>query len=394
MTPSRRRRARASVTASALVLAPLVLVPLGTTLPAAASPTTASPTTAEVVFVQQDLRTGTSSVVLHEIASGAEHVLLGPRATDDDAPELSADGSAVVLETGRLAAAGGLAVVGRSGSGLRALTTAADADHEDVRPSFTPDGRTVVFARQTLDPDDPTVVLDSRLFRVDVEGGAPVELGYSGDAPDVSPDGARVVFTGFDGKLYTAPIVGQALAVGLDVVGRDPEWSPDGTQIAFESVAERDVRPGGRRRRRQRRPPAGSGHGRRGPSRRPALAGRRREPRVRRRHRQRRHGLRRGPRTAPVRGRCWRRRPARSSAAAACRARSLPPAGASAASRFFAGHAGPRLRQPARPAPATGPKGRLAPGSSRPLSAAPRRRRPRPPWSSTSPSSTRPPRRT
>ncbi len=78
---------------------------------------------------------------------------------------------------------------------------------------------------------------EMQVWSVATGGGAPKLLG-SGDAPAISPDGARVAFTS-GGAVTVAPIDGSAAAKRLFFDrGQDSDlhWSPDGSALAFVSA--------------------------------------------------------------------------------------------------------------------------------------------------------------
>lgn len=86
-------------------------------------------------------------------------------------------------------------------------------------------------------PASYTTQPDMQVWSVSTSSGAPKLLG-AGDAPAISPDGARVAFTS-GGAVMIAPIDGGAPAKRLFFDrGQDSDlrWSPDGTALAFVST--------------------------------------------------------------------------------------------------------------------------------------------------------------
>ncbi|HET6276246.1 MAG TPA: prolyl oligopeptidase family serine peptidase [Candidatus Cybelea sp.] len=78
---------------------------------------------------------------------------------------------------------------------------------------------------------------EMQVWSVAATGGTPKLLG-AGDAPAISPDGARVVFTA-DGAVMSAPIDASVAAKRLFFDrGQDSDlrWSPDGSSLAFVSA--------------------------------------------------------------------------------------------------------------------------------------------------------------
>lgn len=132
-----------------------------------------------------------------------------------------------------------LYVVGADGRGRRRVTT----DRRAISPSFTPDGRALVF-----------VGAAANLFLLDLDTGAERPLtAYAGDvqitSARLSPDGTRVAYAVVErgerrlatvevstGRIETLPV-----ADGVPDAVRDeraPVWSPDGRRLAWTSLRD------------------------------------------------------------------------------------------------------------------------------------------------------------
>ena len=149
-----------------------------------------------------------------------------------------------------------IAIVDADGRNAPTVLAKAPGNIIEVDPSFTPDGRRIVFGTYNGVVEATwSMKLDGTDRRLITE--------VSGTDPNVSPDGRRLAFLSFNGEpggnaLFTSGIDGsnprQITPFSFNV-GFKNDWSPDGRRLAFshnidlvrpgESVNVATIRPNG-----------------------------------------------------------------------------------------------------------------------------------------------------
>jgi eukaryotic-like serine/threonine-protein kinase len=152
---------------------------------------------------------------------------------DESGPAFSPDGQRVAFH--RAGGAGAIFVASASGDAARRLTDFG------FHPTWSPDSRQIAFTTEEIS-DPYSRFGDSALWIVDVAGGEPRHVEGAGDAAQAawSPSGGRIAYwsnTGGQRDLYTIPATGGTrVAVTSDApLDWSPAWSPDGRYLYFAS---------------------------------------------------------------------------------------------------------------------------------------------------------------
>lgn len=191
-----------------------------------------------------DARTGSHIYVMR--SDGSEVRALTGGASLDSSPSFSPDGRQVVFDRGFGSSRfSHIFVIGLSNHGLRRLTRGPGRDRD---PVFTPNGRHIVFVsnRDRDAPRDRTDIFAMRRngthMRVLVDGRR------NEFDPDVSPDGRRLAFASNRGggpNVFVARIDGSRVRqlthsrrdCFLSACHTSPAWAPNGRHITLLSIS-------------------------------------------------------------------------------------------------------------------------------------------------------------
>jgi Tol biopolymer transport system component len=246
---------RCALAAALTLLAPLAAIASAATAPGSNGP---------IVFMrfagaQEDDH---SAQLFVRTPSGAERQITHVSGGAFD-PAWSPDGSRVVFErwASRQRLPDQLYTLNADGSGLHPLASGCSRTTNclsDDAPAWSPDGSQIAFVRYALPfvkvhgEDLPSA---ADLMLVPAGGGAPRSLRhFAGDPlpghPAWSPDGSKLVFPLSTAKQPTKQSVTLDALNVLDIASgsmraitplalgaEEPDWSPDGTRIVFNSAA-------------------------------------------------------------------------------------------------------------------------------------------------------------
>jgi Tol biopolymer transport system component len=191
-------------------------------------------------FVYAASRTESNSDIMLARVGGKIPVDLTSDCLEDDTqPAFSPDGERIAFRSERMG--GGIYVMGAAGEPARRLTNFG------YNPAWSPDGRHILVATESITRPEDRAATGSMLWIIDYPSGVK-HLLYRGDAvqPQWSPSGKRVAFWAIDSKggrdIWTIPA---AITEGKDpqpvrvtnvgFINWDPVWSPKGNALYFSS---------------------------------------------------------------------------------------------------------------------------------------------------------------
>jgi Tol biopolymer transport system component len=210
-----------------------------------------SPDGSRVVF--ESTRGGRQRTLFVMNADGSELRPLLPSRTDEDCAvndrcraRWSPDGKRIAFSSDRFRHHGRIHVVNADGSGLRLLVRGAEDENSwevDTEPSWSPDGRQIVFRHHWSGAN-------KRLDIVDVDqpdNRRPLVARFTGNWVSLSPDGKRLLY------LEWQPEAEEIHVMNVDGSGDrrltpsgekfniftgpywpdEPAWSPDGRRIVY-----------------------------------------------------------------------------------------------------------------------------------------------------------------
>ena len=222
---------------------------------AVALPADASTTANEIVYVVDDATA--SKVVVRNLLTRTEQVIRSAAIsanTTFDGPELSPDGTKVVVAEGTFSDTGAstqrLVVIDRASKAITELAKntsgATDTTSRfDVLPTVSPNGSTVLWTHATVTQPTtttgtPTIATELRTEPITGNAVPAIVNGSAGTAAGAyRPDGAALVVTQPTAPLNSTegplslldPATGTLMP--LNVSGDEPVFSPDSTTLAF-----------------------------------------------------------------------------------------------------------------------------------------------------------------
>lgn len=173
-------------------------------------------------------------------ADGTGRRRLTDHPASDSHPSLSPDGQLVVFCSTRGDGENDdIYIVNVDGSGLRRLTD--NGLYWDTFPSFSPDGRKILFRRLLRERSSEGTLINSEVMVMNTDGTGAVNLtrnAWFDGWPSWSPDGGRIVLSSNRSDTYQIYVMnadGSGVERVVDSPYTDvrPQWLPDGRGLIF-----------------------------------------------------------------------------------------------------------------------------------------------------------------
>jgi serine/threonine protein kinase/WD40 repeat protein len=187
-------------------------------------------------FIYSGLESGHRHIFLQSVGGQTTFPLTKDSASDNDEPAFSRDGARIAFWSNR--EGGGIWIMGRTGENAKKVTGAG------FNPSWSPDGKKIVYATENVQLTPLNMEINSELYIVDVNTGVFTRLS-AGNAvqPCWSPNNLRIAYVArslanLQLDISTMPVAGgEPTAVTNDVAADwSPVWSPDGKYLYFAST--------------------------------------------------------------------------------------------------------------------------------------------------------------
>ena len=186
-------------------------------------------------IVYSGLESGHRHIFLQSVGGQTTFPLTKDTSADDDEPTFSRDGEHIAFWSNR--EGGGLWIMGRTGENVKKVTSTG------FNPSWSPDGKKLVYATENVQLTPINVEIRSELYIVDIGSGVSHRI-LPGDAvqPSWSPHNLRIAYVARSAKdlqldICTMPVGGgEPVAITNDKEADwSPAWSPDGKYLYFAS---------------------------------------------------------------------------------------------------------------------------------------------------------------